>query len=59
MNVIKFGTGYSKYPRGVAWGKHRENGVWFSSTPARRLRWKDHDSLFVALWRFRLRLMKP
>ena len=41
------------------WGRHKENGVWLGSRPMWRLLWRDHDSLFVAAWRIRLRIMKP
>jgi hypothetical protein len=44
---------------GVHWGKCRENGIWLASVPKRRLMFRAHDSLYVALGRLRLRLMKP
>jgi hypothetical protein len=43
----------------LMWGRHKENGVWWASRSRRRLMWRRHDSLYVALGRFRLRLMKP
>lgn len=43
----------------MMWGKTRENGVWCSTTPDWRLLWRGHDALYVAAWKFRLRLMKP
>jgi hypothetical protein len=36
-----------------------ENGIWSATKPAWRWMWKDHDSLYVALWKLRLRVMKP
>lgn len=43
----------------MMWGRHKENGIWRASVPRRRLMWRNHDSLYVALGRFRFRLMKP
>jgi hypothetical protein len=43
----------------VMWGTHKENGVWRASVKQRRLMFREHDSLYVALGRWRLRLMKP
>ena len=40
------------------WGKYKENGFWLASVSRRRLLWRNHDSLYVALGRFRMRLMK-
>lgn len=50
---------------GVAWGKSKENGIWLYRPRAtgRRYKtkvlWRDHDSLFIAWRRVRIRLMKP
>ena len=44
---------------GARWGKRKENGVWLASTSRRRLMFRGHDSLFVALSRLRVRIMKP
>lgn len=41
------------------WGKRKENGVWLASRSRRRLMLRGHDSLFVAVGRMRLRIMKP
>ena len=41
------------------WGTHKENGIWIGSKSRRRLLFRKHDSLFVALGRLRLRIMKP
>jgi hypothetical protein len=41
------------------WGRHKENGIWLASKSRLRLMWRGHDSLFVALGRLRLRLMRP
>jgi hypothetical protein len=43
----------------LMWGKHGENGIWRATRSARRLLWRGHDSLYIAMGRFRLRLMKP
>jgi hypothetical protein len=43
----------------MMWGKRKENGVWIARKPKRRFMWRNHDSLYVALWRLRLRLIKP
>ena len=45
--------------RGLFLGRSAETGVWRASTSRRMLKWRGHDSLFVALGRFRLRIMKP
>jgi len=45
--------------RGYSWGKGTENAVWFATMSRRRFMWRRHDALFIALGRFRLRLMKP
>lgn len=44
---------------GTWWGKRRENGVWLATKPRRRFMFRNHDALYVAAWRLRLRLMKP
>jgi hypothetical protein len=45
---------------GIFWGKHKECGIWFTRNGARnRLLWKNHDSLFIAFWNFRIRIMRP
>ncbi len=43
------------------WGCSRESGLWRSGAKRWRWRilWRDHDSLFVAAGRWRLRIMKP
>lgn len=45
----------------MMWGKHKENGIWRSSRGAEqwRVMFRGHDSLYVAMGRWRLRLMKP
>lgn len=40
------------------WGKRKENGVWMVSKRDYRFMLWGHDSLYIALGRFRLRLMK-
>jgi hypothetical protein len=43
----------------VTWGKSRENGIWTTSKPKWKLLWRNHDALFIAAGRLRLRIMKP
>jgi hypothetical protein len=49
----------------VAWGKSKENGIWWSRPKYNGLRrkskllWRGHDSLFVRVGRLHFRLMKP
>jgi len=40
------------------WGKCRENGLWLASTSDWRFKWRGHDALYIALGRFRVRIMK-
>lgn len=44
---------------GLMWGKRKENGVWLARRSRRRLLWRNHGALYVALGRVRVRLMKP
>jgi hypothetical protein len=41
------------------WGKHKENGIWLAAKPRRRFMIRDHDCLYVAFGRLRLRIKKP
>lgn len=41
------------------WGKRKENGVWLASVPKRRFMFRGHDSLYIAIGRLRVRVMKP
>lgn len=43
----------------MMWGTHKESGVWRASKSQRRVLFRNHDSLYVALGRWRLRIMKP
>jgi hypothetical protein len=43
----------------MMWGKRKENGVWLGRVSSWRIRLRNHDSLFVAAGRLRLRLMRP
>jgi hypothetical protein len=43
----------------MMWGKHKENGIWIALSRQWRVMWFDHDALYIALGRLRLRLMKP
>jgi hypothetical protein len=40
------------------WGKSRENGIWFAKVSDWRLMFFNHDALYIAAGRLRLRLMK-
>ena len=40
-------------------GKRDENGFWITKSKRYRFMFRDHDSLYIAFWRFRFRLMKP
>lgn len=41
------------------WGKHKENGIWLAIISDWRILWRDHDALYIAAGRLRLRIMKP
>jgi hypothetical protein len=41
------------------YGIYNENGIWLASVPKYRLMFRDHDSLYVAFGRIRIRIMKP
>lgn len=43
----------------IMWGKRKENGIWIAPASRWRIMFFGHDSLYVAVWRFRLRIMKP
>jgi hypothetical protein len=42
----------------VSWGK-QQNRIWLAGTSRRRLLFRDHDALYIALWRLRVRIFKP
>jgi hypothetical protein len=42
----------------MMWGERKENGIWIARTSRPRLMWRGHDSLYVALGRLRLRIMR-
>ena len=50
--------GRSKEGVRLMWGKLKENGIWFARTSQYRLMFLNHDALYLALGRFRLRIMK-
>jgi len=41
------------------WGKTKENGIWTSTKSKNKFLFRNHDALFIALGRLRIRLMKP
>lgn len=43
----------------MMWGKQKENGVWVAQCSRQRLLWRNHDALFIAIGRLRVRMMKP
>lgn len=57
----RFSSGRGSFAPGVHWGRTLENGVWWAtrSKTGNRFLWTGHDSLFVAIGRFRIRIMKP
>jgi hypothetical protein len=40
-------------------GKSKENGIWFAPRADWKLMFRNHDALYIAAWRLRLRIMKP
>lgn len=42
----------------LMWGPRGENGIWLSLKPQWRFMWRGHDALYIAAWKFRLRIMK-
>lgn len=44
---------------GFMFGESQEIGFWMSRVSRWRFMWKGHDSLYVAAWRLRFRVMKP
>jgi len=56
VKLIRYETGRV---HGLWFGATAETGVWRSSTVRRRMLVRNHDSLFVALGRWRMRVMKP
>jgi len=51
-------TGLKLERRLKMWGKRKENGVWIASRSRWKWMWKDHDALYIAIWKLRLRIMK-
>lgn len=45
--------------RGWSAGRTRETAVWLATARRRRFLWRNHDALYVACGRFRLRVIKP
>ena len=39
-------------------GKTQESGFWITPSSQWRFMYAEHDALYIAAWRFRLRLMK-
>lgn len=42
----------------MKWGKSKENGIWIAPISDWRIKFCNHDALYVAAGRLRLRLMK-
>lgn len=42
----------------VFWGEYKESGFWWATVPDYRILFFGHDCLYIALYKFRLRLMK-
>lgn len=43
----------------MMFGDKKESGVWIAPKSRWKLMFWGHDSLYIAVWRFRLRVMKP
>jgi hypothetical protein len=42
----------------MMWGKHKENGFWIAKVSDWRFMFRNHDALYIAAGRLRLRLMR-
>lgn len=42
-----------------SWGVRKDNGFWIAKAPQWKFMFKGHDALYVAAWKFRVRIMKP
>lgn len=42
----------------LRWGEKEEGGFWVASRSVFKLMYQGHDSLYVAFWKLRLRVMK-
>ena len=56
---MKFEVNPYGYGPSLKYGKRGESGVWRALASRRRILWRGHDSLYVALGRWRFRWMKP
>jgi hypothetical protein len=54
MNIILI----HNHRRGISFGRTQEAGIWWASKSRRRLCWRGHDSLYIAVGRLRIRVMK-
>jgi len=45
--------------RGIHWGLRKENGIWFAKSASWKFMFRNHDALYIAAWKFRIRIMKP
>lgn len=43
----------------MMFGKRKETGVWFAETRAFKMMFRNHDALYIAIGRLRLRIMRP
>jgi uncharacterized cupin superfamily protein len=42
----------------MMWGRHKENGLWIAKVSDWRFMFRNHDALYIAAGRLRLRLMR-
>ena len=42
----------------MMWGRYKENGIWIDTKSVFKIMFFGHDSLYIAVWRFRFRIMK-
>ena len=42
----------------LRWGDKEESGFWLASRSAFKLMHHNHDGLYIAFWKLRLRIMK-
>jgi len=43
----------------IMWRKLKENGIWLAKCNRFKFMFKNHDALYIAIGKFRLRIMKP
>lgn len=56
ITPIRYETGKA---HGVWLGRSARIGVWQTRKPRWMFVWRNHDALFIAAWRWRMRISKP